>query len=300
MTDKRIEKLYDGSLQPAFADPPQLSSARVPWSGFLTERDPCIAGHAASVVWPHTELIMVTAGGIWVEDHALGVCRRFFAGPGSVTIWPAGYESRSNSWTPLDSRCGPTEMISMELDPCVLRLLAPETERRPVAMHPAVQDPVLATLLRLVEAEVETGAATGRMYGESLCLALASRVLGRYAIATPTEGSSRAQLSVQQRERVRDHIHANLDGDLSLLELGRVSGLSTHHFTVAFRNTFGTTPHQYILRERIVQAKRLLALRPLSIADVALTVGFASQSHFTTAFRCSVGVTPRRYRAAVR
>jgi len=299
MTERRIQKWYDGRMRPAFPDPPQLSSVRVPWNGFLAERDPCLAGRADSIVWPNTELIMVTTGGVWVDYRAFGVGRQFFAGPGSVTIWPAAHESRSISWAPLDSRCGSTEIISMELDPCVLRLLTPEIDGRPVAMQPAVQDPVLAALLRLVEAEVQTGGATGRLYGESLCLALASRVFGRYAVAPPEERPSRIQLSVQQRERVRDHVHAGLDGDLRLLELARVSGLSMQHFTAAFRNTFGTTPHQYILRERIVQAKRLLVTRPLSIADVALTVGFGSQSHFTAAFRRAVGMTPRHYRAAL-
>src|SRR5882672_4639026 len=183
MTERRIEKWYDGRKQPAFPNPPQLSSARVPWNGFLTERDPCLEGHATSIVWPHTEVIMVATGGVWVDHRAFGVGGRFFAGPGSVTIWPAEHESQSVSWTPIDSSCGSTEIVSVELDPCVLRLLTPEADSRTVAMQPGVQDDVLADLLRLVEAEVGAGGATGRLYSESLCLALASRVLGRYAVA---------------------------------------------------------------------------------------------------------------------
>jgi AraC family transcriptional regulator len=53
------------------------------------------------------------------------------------------------------------------------------------------------------------------------------------------------------------------------------------------------------LGERINRARRLLANQRLSLADVAFSVGFATQSHFTVAFRKAVGVTPRHYRAAL-
>ena len=57
----------------------------------------------------------------------------------------------------------------------------------------------------------------------------------------------------------------------------------------------GVTPHQYVMRERVGEAKRLLAKGHMSVAEVALTVGFASQSHFTDLFRRAVGTTPKRY-----
>jgi AraC family transcriptional regulator len=44
-----------------------------------------------------------------------------------------------------------------------------------------------------------------------------------------------------------------------------------------------------------VEAKRLLAEGHLSIAEVALAVGFANQSHFGSAFRQLVGTTPKLY-----
>ncbi len=297
MTEKRIEKWFDGTLHPNSIDPPQLSSTRTPWSGFLVEGGPCPGGEASRIVWPHTELIMVTEGGIWVEDHAFGARKRFFAEPGSITIWPTAHESKSASWWPLDPSHGTTRMMNVQLDPSVLEPLLPEIEGRELAMQPALQDPNLASLLRLIKAEVQAGCATGRLYGESLCLALATCVLERYSAVPKQERPARASLSVRQRERVREYVHENLDGDLSLAELARVAALSPQHFTVACRSTFGATPHQYILRERINRARRLLATQGcLSIADIAFTVGFATQSHFTAAFKRSVGVTPRHYR----
>lgn len=299
MMERRIERWYDGTLRPTLLDPPRLSSARAPWSGFLLEGEPCIGGSANRIVIPHAELIMMIGGGAWIETRAFGVSQKFFAGPDTVTLWPAGHDLQSASWKPVDSRDGDLRITCMQLDPLALDLLKLETEGRSLPMLPALDDPVLASLMRLAEGDIKTGCATGRLYGESLCLALGTHVLGRYATGFKEKRPGRAGLSAQQRERVRELVQANLDGDLSLAELARVAGLSPQHFTVACRGTFGKTPHQYILGERINRARRLLANQRLSLADVAFSVGFATQSHFTAAFRKAVGVTPRDYRAAL-
>ena len=73
-------------------------------------------------------------------------------------------------------------------------------------------------------------------------------------------------------------------------------GLSPHHFSLVFKNTFGTTPHHYLLLQRVEKAKRLLASGEQSIGEAALEVGFANQSHFTRMFRRIIGETPREYR----
>ena len=73
-------------------------------------------------------------------------------------------------------------------------------------------------------------------------------------------------------------------------------GLSSSHFARAFRTSVGISPHQYVIGQRIGEARRLLAARRLSVAEVALALGFADQSHFAEAFRKATGTTPGRYR----
>ncbi len=298
MTERRIERYFDGRLQPTSLAAPAMSSARVPWTGFLMEWDPCRSGCADSVGWPFAEIIMITSGGVTVDDPGLGSKRRFDAGPGSITLWPAGHESRSSSWTALDESCGPTTMISVQLDTSILTPLAPEIDKPQVAMQRGIDDAVLASLLRLMEADVQSGCATGRLYGESLCLALTSQLRARYGLGPGAPRYPAGGLSPRQRERTLECIAANLAGDLSLAELADAAAMSQQHFSLAFRRSFGATPHQYVLHERIAHAKRLLATQRLPIADVALAVGFAGQSHFTTVFHRMVGVTPRQFRLA--
>ena len=74
--------------------------------------------------------------------------------------------------------------------------------------------------------------------------------------------------------------------------------MSPYHFARLFKQATGVSPRQFVIRRRIEAAKILLAARRLSIGEVALAVGFCSQSHFTTSFRRSTGITPGHYRIA--
>jgi AraC-like DNA-binding protein len=68
------------------------------------------------------------------------------------------------------------------------------------------------------------------------------------------------------------------------------------HFAREFKRLTGFAPHQYVLGRRVERARALLARGERSITEVALTVGFSSQSHLTTAFRRVYGTTPAAYR----
>jgi len=58
----------------------------------------------------------------------------------------------------------------------------------------------------------------------------------------------------------------------------------------------GTTPHQYVMRQRVERAQEHLRESRTPLAEVATQVGFETQSHFTSVFRRLVGATPKHYR----
>lgn len=60
--------------------------------------------------------------------------------------------------------------------------------------------------------------------------------------------------------------------------------------------TFGTTPHRYLLQQRIEAAKQLLRRTGGSISEIGLDLGFADQCHFTRTFRRLTGTTPQRFK----
>lgn len=96
--------------------------------------------------------------------------------------------------------------------------------------------------------------------------------------------------------RTREKIAVSLESGISLDELAAEAGLSRFHFARAFREASGEPPHSYLTRCRIERAKELLRHTEQSLAEVALAVGFSSQSHFSTTFRERVGQTPRSFR----
>jgi AraC-like DNA-binding protein len=96
--------------------------------------------------------------------------------------------------------------------------------------------------------------------------------------------------------RARTFIDECYDLPLNLSEISKHACLSRYHFLRLFRDTFETTPHQYLIQRRIEKAKELLRSRQLSVTDVCFEVGFQSLGSFSALFRRCVGTAPVTYR----
>jgi AraC-like DNA-binding protein len=96
--------------------------------------------------------------------------------------------------------------------------------------------------------------------------------------------------------RARRYIDECYDLPLDLTEISKQACLSRYHFLRLFRDTFNTTPHQYLIQRRIEKAKELLRVRSLSVTDVCFEVGFQSLGSFSSLFRKCVGHAPINYR----
>jgi AraC-like DNA-binding protein len=78
-------------------------------------------------------------------------------------------------------------------------------------------------------------------------------------------------------------------------KVAKACALSRSHFSRAFKNTTGFSPHDWLRREKLSKAEQLLRDRRLTIYQIALECGFADQSYFTRLFRRVKGVSPRRW-----
>ena len=103
-------------------------------------------------------------------------------------------------------------------------------------------------------------------------------------------------LSPTRERRAKELLASQLDENMSVAEVATACGLSRTHFTRAFRQTTGTTPHQWVQQYKVEQVKRMLSFTGLPIAEVAAACGFADQSHLTRTFRQRVGLTPAAWR----
>ena len=83
---------------------------------------------------------------------------------------------------------------------------------------------------------------------------------------------------------------------LTIDELSAVARLSRTAYIERFKEVTGLSPRQFILRQRINVAKRLLASTEKSITKIAEEVGFFDTSHFVKTFIRICGMTPLEYR----
>jgi AraC-like DNA-binding protein len=98
--------------------------------------------------------------------------------------------------------------------------------------------------------------------------------------------------------RAKDLVDARYADDLDVAALARVAGLSRAYFSRSFRETFGESPHAYLLTRRLERAAALLRRTEHSVADICVEVGLSSVGSFTTSFRRMYGRTPTEYREA--
>lgn len=103
-------------------------------------------------------------------------------------------------------------------------------------------------------------------------------------------------LAAWKRRRVLDHIEARLGSPLRNRELAALVDLSEFHFNVAFRNSVGTSPHEYLSRRRIERSQRLMLSTDMPLCDIAAECGLADQAHLSRLFRKIVGETPAAWR----
>jgi AraC-like DNA-binding protein len=137
---------------------------------------------------------------------------------------------------------------------------------------------------------------------EALRRAIEARLAGlRPAARRNDADSSKTPARPLQKwrlKRVFDYVDTNLSSKISLLDLAAIAGLSRMHFACQFRAATGVRPHEFLLQRRVFRSKELMKGTSMTIAEIALTVGFLTQAHFTTVFKRFAGYTPRQWRAA--
>lgn len=146
---------------------------------------------------------------------------------------------------------------------------------------------IAACCLSLIEGDAEApGAASAATYGA--LMALYDDVLFRPA-AEPAGDTGRVA-------RVVRHIRGHLAEPLHVTGLAALAGLSRTQFTRVFAGQEGLAPAEFIMRERMTQAARLLVRSGEPVGTVARRCGFEDPNYFAKAFRRSFGVSPTEFR----
>lgn len=94
---------------------------------------------------------------------------------------------------------------------------------------------------------------------------------------------------------VQSYLDANFYDACSLSVLSQKIHASPNHIRTVFQNEFGMSPYEYVMQRRIEKAKILIAEQNTSFTDIAMRLGFCSQSHFNKIFKERVHCTPKEY-----
>jgi AraC-like DNA-binding protein len=92
-----------------------------------------------------------------------------------------------------------------------------------------------------------------------------------------------------------EFIHDNMGTQISIEQLSFVSSLSKFHLYDSFKNAFGKTPHQYINRLKVSQAKEYLQNGHFSVSEVSDLLGFSDSSVFSKVFKKAYGRPPSSF-----
>ena len=156
-------------------------------------------------------------------------------------------------------------------------------------------DDRLWTLVRLLSEAVDDPDPSTQLYGDGLVTAIAARLLALQPAVRVEDGKG---LAPWRLRRVIDYLEAHLPDRIDLAQLAQLVGLSTSHFSRAFKASTGVAPYRWQLNARIQRAQTQLINTDASLDQVAEANGFADAVHFGRRFRQLTGAAPAAWRRA--
>lgn len=101
-------------------------------------------------------------------------------------------------------------------------------------------------------------------------------------------------------QEAREFIEKNYSDEILLEDIAKQCNLSPIYLHKIFKETFGMSPHAYLMSKRLDAAKNLLLASNYSLVEIALMCGFTSQSYFSYVFKKYVGDTPKAFKSRLK
>ena len=95
---------------------------------------------------------------------------------------------------------------------------------------------------------------------------------------------------------VSNYLQHHMSEAISVEALASEVFLSRPYLSRKFKSETGENLTDFLLKQKMEEAKRLLLYSNKSLTSIALYLGFSSSSHFTRVFKKYVGCSPREYR----
>lgn len=92
------------------------------------------------------------------------------------------------------------------------------------------------------------------------------------------------------------YIQQNYQRDLSIDDVAGFCKLSRNYFSRRFKELTGSTPQEFLIKQRLTNACELLKTTDAPIKNIAIQCGYPNQLHFSQAFKKYCGISPREWR----
>jgi AraC family transcriptional regulator len=156
---------------------------------------------------------------------------------------------------------------------------------------PGFDDYIVTNLLNIVNFAFDNPERTSQLLVDEISILLISHLIHNYSDVSTVE-RRRGGLASWQERIAKEILFARIQSPPTVDELGQACGVSARHFIRAFRQSTGLTPHQWLMRERAINAKNLLEHSDRTLAEISAMCGYANLSHLCRAFQTCFGQSP--------
>lgn len=121
-------------------------------------------------------------------------------------------------------------------------------------------------------------------------------IIGVMGIVRSYEGQRRSLQPMSLVHATVDYVREHPQKRLTVEELAARAKVSPRQLHRKFRDVFGLSVREFLMKTRVQAASDALLHSDRPIAQIAAEFGFCDQSAFTQLFRQHMGLTPRRFR----
>lgn len=274
----------------------QSTSKELGWDNILAERWVHAPGEFNDTNPCVTEVVVMLAGSIKVRRRGDGRLQNHLAKPGTIWLCPAGI---NEDLIKVDGSSFDAIHLFLPanlLNTTVLEEYDLDPDTAQVQYDGGFYDPLIEHIGRGIAHELADPGHGSSLTVDCLSTALSAYIIQKHSAVSQRIGTTRipGALDPTRLKRVTNYIEENISRKISLTDLANEANLSSYHFSRAFKQATGTTPHAYVMQYRVERATCLIRRGNKTLEYISFVTGFSSQSQMTRVFNKVLGVSPGR------